>query len=278
MFHVEHSPAHLDQLETLILAKILSIANQKGGVGKTTTALNLAACLAYAEQRVLLIDLDPQGNTTSGIGSERIAQGGAELLFRGGHIGSSVIRETRVPLLLLVPSSGALRELDRALAAEGSRDGRLRSSLRSVADRFDFIIIDCPPSLGTMPINALVASEGVIIPIQCEYYAMEGLAQILGAIDSVKHAANPQLAVEGILLTMWDGSIQLTLDVESEVRSHFPDHVYQTVIPRDPALAEAPSHGLPIIDYEPRSKAASCYIRFTKEVLGHARTEIGERP
>jgi len=257
------------------MAKVLCVANQKGGVGKTTTALNLAACLSYAGKRVLLIDLDAQGNATSGVGAEKPARGGAELLFGGSTRLAAAARVTRVPNLGIIPSSPALREVERELARDHSRDRRLLNSLQPQAGSTDFVILDCPPSLGVVPLNALVASHAVIIPIQCEYYAMEGLAQMLSAIAAVRKEANRSLALAGILLTMWDGAMQLALDVESEVRSHFPEQVYRTVIPRDPAAAEAPSHGLPIIDYAPRSKAASSYVQLTKEVLANETAKVG---
>ncbi len=250
------------------MAKIIAIANQKGGVGKTTTAVNLASCLAAAEHRTCLIDLDPQANSTSGLGIDKnkIVMSIYEVL-----IGSTSLRQVVLPTelhyLSLVPSSISLVGAEVELVSMLSRETRLRSAMVDVTDDYDYIIVDCPPSLGLLTINALTAAGSVIIPIQCEYYALEGLGQLINTIKLVQQHLNPELEIEGILLTMFDGRLNLSRQVSSEVRRHFDSKVYNTVIPRNVRLSEAPSFGKPIILYDILSAGAENYMSFTQEVV-----------
>ena len=257
-------------LKTGKMSKIIAVANQKGGVGKTTSAVNLAACLAYAGQRTLLVDLDPQGNATSGLGAEPVEKGGSVRLFVAGA-GEALVIDAGAPGLSLVASSGRLVDVEGDLGVDPGKTGRLRAGLARLKGAFDYIIVDCPPSIGFLPLSALAAADSLLIPIQCEYYAMEGLAQILKVGDQVRRTTNPQLTIEGILLTMFDPRIELAKEVAGEVREHFPDETYETVIPRDIALAEAPSHGRAIIDYAPRARSAESYIELAREVIANGR-------
>ncbi len=248
--------------------KILSIANQKGGVGKTTTAINLSACLSAAEKRVLLIDMDPQGNATSGLGLTR--DGGNLTLFdvlMNGNPIDSLITPTEVPFLFVCPSSRSLFEAEISLHGKEGREKRLISALSSISYQYDYILIDCPPSLGYLTLNALVACEAVIIPLQCEYYAMEGLSDLLNTLEEVKTYLNPNLEIEGILLTMFDERTNLSREVEKEIREVFGSKVFETVVPRSVKLSEAPSFGKPIILYDIKSKGAIAYLNLAKEIL-----------
>ncbi len=248
--------------------KILSIANQKGGVGKTTTAINLSACLSAAEKRVLLIDMDPQGNATSGLGLTR--DGGNLTLFdvlMNGNPMDPLITSTEVPFLFVCPSSRSLFEAEISLHGKEGREKRLLSALSSISHRYEYIIIDCPPSLGYLTLNALVACEAVIIPLQCEYYAMEGLSDLLNTLEEVKTYLNPNLEIEGILLTMFDERTNLSREVEKEIREVFGSKVFKTVVPRSVKLSEAPSFGKPIILYDIKSKGAIAYLNLAKEIL-----------
>ncbi len=249
--------------------RILAIANQKGGVGKTTTAMNVAACLALAEHPCLLIDIDPQGNATTGLGHQRPRDGGVgQVLFHPGSAAQAV-HDTDVPALHILPATRQLAHTERDLDRLPDGPLRLRQALDALDDAYDYILIDCPPSLGLLPINALAAAHAVVIPIQCEYYAMEGLAQMLELLRRVRDRYNPQLGIEGILFTMYERGLAYADEVAAEVRHHCGHQVYEHVIPRDALLSEAPSHGKPAIDYAPRSIGAFSYIQLTKEILAH---------
>jgi len=249
--------------------RILAIANQKGGVGKTTTAMNVAACIALADQRCLLIDIDPQGNATSGLGVPRERNGGTHSTLFAPPQAASALRDTDVDGLRLLPATRHLASTERELSHLPDGPLRLRKAIEHVGADFQYVLIDCPPSLGLLPVNALSAADAVIIPIQCEYYAMEGLAQMLDLIRHVRERYNPRLGVEGILFTMYQPGLPYADEVADEVRYHFPEQVYRRTIPRDTLLSEAPSHGKPIIDYAPRSLGAYSYVQLTKEVLAH---------
>ena len=250
------------------MGKVVSVANQKGGVGKTTTAVNLSASLAAAEQRTLLVDMDPQGNSTSGLGVDKgeLPATIYEVLI-GQKPLREVIQKTELAFLDLVPANTTLFGAEVELVDLDNREGLLRSSLEAVRGSYDYILIDCPPSLNLLTINALTASDTILIPIQCEYYAMEGLGQLLHTIQLAKSKLNRALEIEGILLTMFDGRNNLAHQVAQEVRDHFPDKVFETVIPRNVKLSETPSHGKPIILYDIGCKGAESYLELTKEIL-----------
>ncbi|UKL14587.1 AAA family ATPase [Dissulfurimicrobium hydrothermale] len=250
---------------------IIAIANQKGGVGKTTTAVNLAAGLAMLGQSVLLVDCDAQGNATSGMGlSSRQIDPHLYHMLVGTSGSAGVVRHTAVANLDILPSNTDLVGIELDLAERQEREGVLKNALSGL-DHYDFIILDCPPSLGLMTINALVASNAVLIPLQCEYFALEGLSQLVQTIRLVKHNFNPMLHIEGILLTMYDHRIRLGYQVAMEVRTHFRDLVYRATIPRNIRLSESPSHGQPIFLYDPRSKGAEAYLSFAREFLSRHR-------
>ncbi len=250
------------------MGKVICIANQKGGVGKTTTAVNLSASIAAAERRVLLIDFDPQGNATSGLGTDKERVGYTIYHAIIGMVGiEEVVRCTVMPYLQLIPSNADLIGAEVELVDIERREYRLRDAIRGVVDRYDYIFIDCPPSLGLLTLNALTASDSVIIPLQCEYYALEGIGQLLKTIGMIRRGLNPALAIEGILLTMFDPRTTISHQVEREVRRHFNSRVFRTVIPRNVRLSEAPSFGKPVLLYDVRSKGACSYLQLAREIL-----------
>jgi chromosome partitioning protein len=252
------------------VGKILSIANQKGGVGKTTTSVNLGACLAYIGKRVLLVDIDPQGNATSGVGIEKaeVEQCIYDVLVDDVEA-KEVIKQTSVENLYVIPATIQLAGAEIELVPTISREVRLKRALGEVKDQFDYIIIDCPPSLGLLTLNALTASDAVLIPVQCEYYALEGLSQLLNTVRLVQKHLNQDLKIEGVLLTMLDARTNLGIQVIEEVKKYFQDKVYKTIIPRNVRLSEAPSHGEPIITYDSKSRGAEVYLDLAKEVVSH---------
>ena len=249
------------------MGKIISVANQKGGVGKTTTTVNLCTILAKRGKKVLLIDADPQGNATSGLGVEKeIEISTYDILANDATIEQS-LQDTAIKNLKVCPSNINLAGAEVELVSMMSREQRLKEKLDEVKDRFDYILIDCPPSLGLITLNAFTASDSVLIPVQCEYYALEGLGQLLNTINLVKKHLNKNIQIEGALLTMYDMRTNLSNQVVKEVKKHFGDKVFKTVIPRNVRLSEAPSYGMPITEYDARSKGAKSYIKFAKEFL-----------
>ena len=250
------------------MARIIAVTNQKGGVGKTTTAVNLSAALALAGKMVLLIDIDPQGNATSGIGFNKKKHSNSVYQLLIGHTKvDDIIWLTELSHLALIPSSIDLAGAEIELSTLERREYKLKEAISEYAEKYDFVIIDCPPSMGFLTLNALTAAKTVLIPIQCEYYALEGLSMLIDTVKAVKKRLNPELAIEGILLTMFDGRTNLAYQVAEEVKKHFPREVYRAVIPRNIRLAEAPSFGLPITEYDPKSKGAEAYLEFAEEFL-----------
>lgn len=249
------------------MAAIFAVVNQKGGVGKTTTSVNVAACLAVLGQRALLVDTDPQGNATSGVGVVKSELDGCiyDVLINEVPI-ERVILSTATPGLDLVPAKLDLAGADIELMSTMSRETKLQQALARVADRYDFVMIDCPPSLGLLTVNVLTAAQYVLLPIQCEYYALEGISQLLKTVDLVHQHLNPDLEIAKVLLTMFDYRTNLSQQVVDEVRRFFGDRVSPVLVPRNVRLSEAPSHGQPIITYDPKSKGAEAYMKFSAEV------------
>lgn len=252
------------------MGKIIAVANQKGGVGKTTTSVNLAASLAVEEKKVLLIDADPQGNATSGSGIPRILS--RKSLYHAiisGESLKSIILPTELPLLFVLPSDKNLAGAEIELVDTPNREYIVKSLLATIKDEFEYIIIDCPPSLGLLTLNGLTAADSLLVPIQCEYYALEGVTELFDTLARLRRGLNPQLVIEGLLLTMYDERTNLSAAVAKDLRDFYGSQVLKTVIPRNVRLAEAPSYGKPIILYDIRSRGAESYIQLAKEILSH---------
>ena len=258
------------------MTRVIAVANQKGGVGKTTTSVNLSACLAAVGKKVLLLDIDPQGNSTSGIGLEKknIKVCIYDSLINEVRL-QRIIQKSAFANLDVVPATIQLAGAEIELVPTLSREVRLRRVLEEIRDVYDYIIIDCPPSLGLLTINALTAADTVLVPIQCEYYALEGLSQLTNTVKLVQKHLNAALRYEGVLLTMYDSRTNLATQVADEVKKHFGSKVFKSVIPRNVRLSEAPSHGLPIIVYDERSKGAETYIELAKEVIANEQEKTG---
>jgi chromosome partitioning protein len=252
----------------LKMNKVIAIANQKGGVGKTTTTVNLGTCLAQNKRKVLIVDHDPQGNSTSGIGLKKndIKRCVYDVLINETPV-DQVIIPTQVENLWIVPATIRLAGAESELVGMMARDQRLKRGLEPVKNNYDYILIDCPPSLGNLTINALAAADSIIVPVQCEYYALEGLSQLIKTIQLVQKYSNPDLKIEGVALTMYDNRTILSSQVAEDVKHYFPEQVYKTIIPRNVSLSVAPSFGLPITLYDEKSKGAEAYIELAKEVI-----------
>src|SRR5690606_17635540 len=259
------------------VARIIAIANQKGGVGKTTTAVNLAASLAIAERRTLLIDADPQGNATSGVGIDKaeVARSLYDVLIDGVPVRDVVVPDEQLPYLHVIPATQDLVGAELELVGSENREGRLRSALVAVRDDYDYVLIDCPPSLGLVTPNVLTAADGVLSPIQCEYYALEGISQLLNTIRLVQQNFNSSFQIDGVLLTMFDARLNLSKQVVTEAKEYFGAKVFKTVIPRNVRLAEAPSFGKPILLYDVQSVGAKSYLSVAQELIKRTESRKG---
>ena len=253
------------------MSKIIAVVNQKGGVGKTTTAVNLSAVLAKKGKKVLLIDEDPQGNATSGVGINKNVEKSTYDVIVNDATFEEVVVQTPIKNLFLCPSNINLAGAEVELVSMMSRENRLKEKLESIKDKFHYIIIDCPPSLGLLTINSLTAANSLLIPIQCEYYALEGVGQLMNTVNLIKKQLNKELYIEGVVLTMNDARTNLSMQVVNEVKKFFKDNVYKTVIPRNVKLSEAPSYGMPISVYAPLSKGARCYEKLANELLKNSK-------
>jgi len=250
------------------MAKIMAVTNQKGGVGKTTTAINLSACLAFYKKRVLLVDIDPQGNASSGMGinKDKIQRCIYDVLINQVPI-DEIITSSQIRNLDVLPSTIQLAGAEIELVTYISRENRLKHSLKPIKDKYHYIIVDCPPSLGLLTLNSLTSADSIIIPIQCEYYALEGIGQLLNTINLVKENLNPSLEIEGILFTMYDRRTNLSRDVVNEVKKYFKGRIFESIIPRNVRVSEAPSYGKPVVVYDKSSKGAKAYRKLAKEVI-----------
>ncbi len=251
------------------MSRIIAIANQKGGVGKTTTAINLGACLAVAEKKTLVIDTDPQGNATSGLGidKEEVQKSMYDVLTDGAPLSDIIIPEVHFPYLDLAPATRDLVGAEVELVNRRGREGILKAAMEGIREEYEYILIDCPPSLGLLTLNTLAAADSVLIPIQCEFYALEGLSQLLNTVTLVQKNLNPRLQIEGVLLTMYDGRLNLSRQVADEAKEYFGPKVYRTTIPRNVRIAEAPSFGKPIVLYDVLSVGAKSYLSLAREVI-----------
>lgn len=255
------------------MSRIIAIANQKGGVGKTTTAINLGACLAVAEKKTLVIDMDPQGNATSGLGIDKdeVEMSVYDVLLEGADAEGAIVPEVHFPYLDVIPATRDLVGAEVELVGRRGRETILRKAVDSIRERYDFVLIDCPPSLGLLTLNTLAAADSVLIPIQCEFYALEGLSQLLNTVTIVQKNLNPALQIEGVLLTMYDGRLNLSRQVAEEAKEYFGPKVYRTTIPRNVRIAEAPSFGKPIVLYDILSVGAKSYLSLAKEVIARGK-------